>query len=51
MKQSQHKLAVRARRQGLAEITREIAAWLAEQDIGDGLLTVFIRHTSASILI
>ena len=51
MKQAQHLLTVRARSQGLVEITREIAAWVAEQTIGDGLLTVFIRHTSASILI
>jgi secondary thiamine-phosphate synthase enzyme len=51
MKQVQHRLTVRAKSQGLLEITREIAAWMAEQTIGDGLLTVFIRHTSASLLI
>ncbi len=51
MKQAQHLLTVRARSQGLLEITRQVAAWVAEQTIGDGLLTVFIRHTSASILI
>ena len=51
MKQAQHVLTLHAQSQGLLEITREIAAWVAEQNIGDGLLTVFIRHTSASILI
>ncbi len=51
MKQTQHPLTVRAESQGLLEITREIAAWQAKQTIGDGLLTVFIRHTSASLLI
>ena len=51
MKQAQHQLTVRAQSQGLVEITREVAAWVAEQSIDDGLLTVFIRHTSASILI
>ena len=51
MKQTQHRLTVRAESQGLLEITREIAAWQAKQTIGDGLLTVFIRHTSASLLI
>ncbi|MGB3554038.1 MAG: secondary thiamine-phosphate synthase enzyme YjbQ [Jannaschia sp.] len=33
---------------GLTEITTDIARWLPR---GDGLLTVFIRHTSASLLI
>ncbi len=51
MKQAHHLLTLRAQNQGLLEITREIAAWVAEQNIGEGLLTVFIRHTSASILI
>ncbi len=51
MEQARGSLTVRAQRQGLVEITREIAAWLAEQKVSDGLLTVFIRHTSASLLI
>ena len=51
MEQARISLTVRAERQGLVEITDEIAAWLAEQKEGDGLLTVFIRHTSASLLI
>src|SRR6056297_3968997 len=33
--------------QGLYEITDQVADWVA----GDGLLTLFIRHTSASLLI
>ena len=36
---------------GLHEVTREIQAWLGEQAVRDGLLTVFVRHTSASLLI
>ncbi len=51
MKQAQHMLTIRAQGQGLLEITREIATWVAEQDVAEGLLSVFIRHTSASILI
>jgi secondary thiamine-phosphate synthase enzyme len=51
MEQVQGTLTVRAQRQGLVEISREITAWLAEQKANDGLLTVFIRHTSASLLI
>jgi secondary thiamine-phosphate synthase enzyme len=32
-------------------VTRPLHAWVREQRIGDGLLTVFCRHTSASLLI
>jgi secondary thiamine-phosphate synthase enzyme len=34
---------------GLYEITREVCAWTAGR--GDGLLTLFVRHTSCSLLI
>ncbi len=51
MRQIRHSLSVRSSEPGLYEITKEIAAWLADQAIRDGLLTVFIRHTSASLLI
>ncbi len=37
--------------QGLYEITREVTAWVAGAGVGEGLLTLFIRHTSASLLI
>ena len=37
--------------QGLHEITDEVARRLAESTIRDGLLTLFCRHTSASLLI
>nr|WP_252734078.1 secondary thiamine-phosphate synthase enzyme YjbQ [Paracoccus marinaquae] len=33
------------------EITGEVAAWLAGQGAGDGLLTLMVRHTSCSLLI
>ena len=51
MRQAQHSLTVEAPAQGLHEITGDIAAWLAGQDVGDGMLTLFIQHSSASILI
>lgn len=38
-------------RPGLVDVTREIAGWVAAQGIATGLLTVFCRHTSASLLI
>ncbi|WP_279481777.1 secondary thiamine-phosphate synthase enzyme YjbQ [Aureimonas sp. SK2] len=46
-----HRLTVQTRGQGLTDISREIAAVLAAEGAGDGLLTVFIRHTSASLTI
>lgn len=36
---------------GLYEITAEVARWLAGAGIAEGLLTLFLRHTSASLLI
>jgi secondary thiamine-phosphate synthase enzyme len=47
----QHRLTVQTTGQGLHEVTPEIAAWVAAQSMTRGLLTVFIRHTSASLLI
>lgn len=35
---------------GLVEITAAVAAWVAESE-EDGLLTLFVRHTSCSLLI
>lgn len=51
MDQRIHTLTVATRGRGLHEITRPVRAWLAETRAGDGLLTLFIRHTSASLLI
>lgn len=39
--------AIQTRGQGLYEFTRDVAAWVQ----GDGLLTLFVRHTSCSLLI
>jgi secondary thiamine-phosphate synthase enzyme len=51
MKQAQHRLGVRTSGQGLYEVTAELADWLSQQDMAEGLLTVFCRHTSASLTI
>jgi secondary thiamine-phosphate synthase enzyme len=51
MRQASHRLEVPTRGQGLVEITAPILAWLGAQNIAMGLLTVFCRHTSASLLI
>ena len=51
MRQVTHTLRVSAKRRGLLDITEEIRRWVNEQQIQQGLLTVFCRHTSASLLI
>jgi secondary thiamine-phosphate synthase enzyme len=51
MRQSQHKLVVDTRGKGLVEITAAVREWLARQKVTSGLLTLFCRHTSASLLI
>jgi secondary thiamine-phosphate synthase enzyme len=51
MRQAHGSLSVRAPSRGLHEITREITAWTTKSGIVEGLLTLFCRHTSASLLI
>ncbi len=36
---------------GLVEVTDEVSNWVAGQAVANGLLTLFIRHTSASLTI
>src|SRR5436190_3682712 len=51
MRQEIGTLTARAPSRGLFEITREIADWTEKTAISDGLLTLFCRHTSASLII
>jgi secondary thiamine-phosphate synthase enzyme len=51
MIQAQHTLTLQTQGKGLYEITQEIVAWVSEQGMDIGLLTVFCRHTSASLTI
>jgi secondary thiamine-phosphate synthase enzyme len=51
MQQSVHRLNVATDGQGLVPVTAPVAAWVAQQGVGTGLLTVFCRHTSCSLLI
>jgi secondary thiamine-phosphate synthase enzyme len=51
MRQSFHELVIATRGRGLYEFTREVERWLAQNQCRDGLLTVHVRHTSASLLI
>jgi len=46
-----HTLEIRTRGKGLYPCTREVALWLASAKAETGLLTLFIQHTSASLVI
>ncbi len=51
MRQAMHRLTVETRGKGLTDITRPLLTWCAEQRIGTGLLTLWCRHTSASLTV
>ena len=51
MVQASHELTVATGGKGFTEITGELARWLSTIDAEDGLLTVFVHHTSASVTI
>jgi secondary thiamine-phosphate synthase enzyme len=51
MQQHAHRISIRTSGQDLYEFTDTVASWLHETGIVRGLLTVFVRHTSASLLI
>ncbi len=51
MKQAMGEITYRTSGPGLYEVTGEVARWAGGQDIRDGLLTVYLPHTSASLVI
>lgn len=51
MKQALHTLEIRTNGKSLVPITRPIVDWTAQQGIGTGLLTLWCRHTSASLTV
>jgi secondary thiamine-phosphate synthase enzyme len=50
MRQAVDILRFQTRGRGLVEITSEVADWLRGQNVSTGLLALFCRHTSASLL-
>lgn len=42
---------IETRGQGTYEFTRDVARWVAGADMDEALLTLMVRHTSASLLI
>ena len=51
LRQASTILAIRAERRGLHEFTNSVREFVRESGVRDGLLTLFCRHTSASLLI
>jgi secondary thiamine-phosphate synthase enzyme len=51
MRQAQHRLTIETRGRSFTDITRGVASWLGSVKASEGLLTLFIRHTSASLTI
>lgn len=51
LRQFFHELTIATRGRGLYEFTREIEKWAGENKFRDGLLTLHLQHTSASLLI
>ena len=51
MKQFHHAIVVSTRGKGLYEISAQVERWVEACAIRTGLLTVFVQHTSASLVI
>lgn len=51
LRQALHRLTVATHGKGLVEITRDVLAWTVGQGVGTGLLTLWCRHTSASLTV
>ena len=51
MRQELHEFVVATRGRGLFELTEQVAEWIRGTGIRQGLLTLHVRHTSASIVI
>ena len=51
MRQASHEITVDTRGKGLYAFTPQVRAWVQASGIHQGLLTLYIRHTSASLLI
>ncbi len=51
LRQAATTIAVETSGRSLVEITAPVASWVARSGLDDGLLTLFVRHTSASLLV
>ena len=51
LRQGAHEFTVNTRGRGFYEITEPVTAWLTQSGVASGLLTLHLKHTSASLLI
>lgn len=51
LKQSVHHFTISTRGKGLYEFTTTLSEWIRREKVQTGLLTIFCRHTSASLLV
>ena len=51
LRQALHELTLATRGRGLYEFTRDVEAWISKHGFKNGLVTLHLRHTSASLLI
>lgn len=51
MEQRLHRIEVMPRGRGLVDITKQVCRWSRAQGFATGLLTIWCRHTSASLLV
>ena len=51
MQQSVRSLTIQTRGKGFTEFTREVSRWVESLEFRTGMLTVYLRHTSASLTI
>jgi secondary thiamine-phosphate synthase enzyme len=51
LRQASGEIRLQTRGRGLYEFTDQTARWLAQQHATEGLLTLHVRHTSASLLV
>ena len=51
MRQALHELTIETRGRGLVTVTDAVVGWVERQGIGTGLLTLWCRHTSASLTV
>ncbi len=51
LRQAEHELRLPTRGRGLHEVTAHVAGWVSQNGWKTGLVTLHLRHTSASLLI
>jgi secondary thiamine-phosphate synthase enzyme len=51
VEQRLHRIEITTRGRGLVDITDQVCSWARRQEFATGLLTIWCRHTSASLLV